>query len=442
MALKHTCHYFGINKSVFLMLVFFVGVFSPATLAAVSSPHSPTEIIVKFYPNTPIPDRHAILDAYGCSVTGSCVPGGFSRVRIGEGQEATETAMWLDGHERVDYAEVNPLVWAFFVPNDEFYSFQWNLQDGATGGINMEPAWDIHTGDPNVIVAVLDTGVAYEDFEDFTRAPDLAYTLFVPGYDFINDDEHPNDDQGHGTHVAGTIAQSTNNGAGVAGIAFGCAVMPVKVLDANGLGDHFAIASGIYFAVEQGAKVINLSLGAPGSSRTLYDAVAYAYHQGVTVVCSAGNEFFEGNPVIYPAAFDNYCIAVGASTYNLTRAFYSSTGSFVDVVAPGGDIFSDLNDDGFADGILQQTFQTDPGDFSYWFYQGTSMAAPHVSGAAALLISHGVTEPNRVREAIEQTAIDLGRPGVDSAFGWGLLDVGAAMLYEGVNDRLGGDIPF
>ena len=167
----------------------------------------------------------------------------------------------------------------FFVPDDPYFRYQWNLYNKVTGGIGMEKAWAIETGDPNVIIAVLDSGVAFEDYDDYKQAPDLAQTRFVPGYDFVNDDEHPNDDNGHGTHVTGTIAQSTNNRLGVAGVAFGCSIMPVKIIDANGLGDHFTIAQGIYFAINHGARVINLSLGGRGSSVTLERALKSAYRE-------------------------------------------------------------------------------------------------------------------------------------------------------------------
>jgi serine protease len=330
----------------------------------------------------------------------------------------------------VEYAEPNPVATILYVPNDSYYSFQWNLNNSLTGGIDIEEAWDSGPGDPNVIVAVLDTGIAYEDNGVYRQAPDLADTRFVPGYDFINDDEHPNDDQGHGTHVAGTIAQSTDNGMGVAGIAYGCSLMPVKVMDRDGAGDYFTIVKGIRFAVEHGARVINLSLGAPYQSITLRDAVAFAYERGVTVVCAAGNEYESGNLPNYPAAYDEYCIAVGAVRYDNQHAYYSNTGSYLDVVAPGGDMRVDQNGDGYPDGIVQQTFTTDPAHFAYYFFQGTSMAAPHVSGLAALLISHGVTGPDNVRDAIQRTAIDLGPVGWDPAYGWGRIDAGAALLYS------------
>jgi serine protease len=405
---------------------------------------SERQVIVKFKPGVSKEDGAAVLHMYGCSVVGDCPFAPWPShelclVDVPEPMTADEMAGVFANEPLVEYAELNYYATISFVPDDTFFRYQWNLSDPASGGIGVEAAWDIQTGDPNVIVAVLDTGVAYEDFERFKQAPDLAGTRFVPGYDFVNDDSHPNDDHGHGTHVAGTIAENTNNGLGVAGVAFGCSIMPVKVISAKGQGSHFDIANGIYFAVSHGAKVINMSLGGDQDSITLKDAVAYAYSKDVTVVAAAGNEFLEGSPPSYPAAYDDYCIAVGATRYDETRAYYSNVGSYLDVVAPGGDLLVDQNGDGYGDGILQQTFSLDPTVFAYWFFQGTSMATPHVSGAAALLISNGVTKPARVRQALESTAKDLGPPGWDEQYGWGLINIGEALRYRAAGD-LSGDL--
>ncbi|MFC1763021.1 S8 family peptidase [Planctomycetota bacterium] len=414
----------------------------PCVFAENQALYRPSEIIVRFADDASAEARSAVLRRNDCQVTGYCRRSLMHRVDISPQQEAMDVLTRLNETPAVDYAELNYLTWAFFVPNDVLYPIQWNLHASDRGGINAEPGWDIHTGDPKVRVAVLDTGVAYEDFDGFFLAPDLSGTRFVPGYDYINNDAHPNDDHGHGTHVAGTIAQSTNNGLGVAGIAFGCSIMPVKILDHKGIGDQFTLARGIHFAVDNGAQVINLSLGSEGGSQTLLNALVRAKRAGTMVVCAAGNEFLDGNPVTYPAAYDDYCLSVGATAYDLERARYSSTGTYVDVVAPGGEVSTDLNHDGFVDGILQQTFRKEVDDFSYWFFQGTSMAAPHVSGAVALVMSSGITDLDRVREAIEQTAVDLGPVGWDVEFGWGLLDLGAAMTYwpSSLQGRNSGDI--
>ena len=419
----------------------YAGTTAPADVdgAMADSPYEcpqycPDSIIVKFHTDVNDAQRTALADSYGCSIMDTCSGGDFHRVLIPETHTPELMAALFEAEEGVEYAELNYYDDIFAEPNDTFYSFQWHMSNDVTGGIYIEDAWEIETGDPNVIIAVVDTGVAYEDFGDFRQAPDLTGTSFVPGYDFVNDDEHPNDHQGHGTHVAGTIGQSTNNGLGVAGVAFGCSLMPVKVLDADGTGDHFTIARGIRFAAENGAKVINLSFGSSSRSKTMEQAVAYAYRAGATVVCAAGNDFLRGNARFYPAGYDDYCIAVAATRYDDTRAPYSNTGSYVDVAAPGGDTSVDQNRDGYVDGILQQTFALDPTDFAYFFFQGTSMAAPHVSGVAALLVSHGVTRPDDVRAAIENSAIDMGAPGWDPQYGHGLLNARAALTYERPSD--------
>ncbi len=391
--------------------------------------YAPNEIIIKFKSGTPEEIISEIIGRHNCSVADKCTFADLQLLNTPESEKAEQMVSVYSSHEQVEYAELNYYVGQFLVPNDSLYPLQWNLNNDKFGGVNIESAWDIQTGDPNVIIAVLDSGVAYENFGIYKQAPDLAQTHFVPGYDFVNDDAHPNDDNGHGTHVTGTIAQATNNGFGVAGVAFDCSIMPVKVLGSDGSGTTFDIAQGIYYAINNGAKVMNMSIGTDADTITMRIAVEYAYSNGVTVVCAAGNDFEEGNPTSYPAAYDDYCIAVGATRYDRSRAYYSNTGSYIDIVAPGGDLHVDQNGDGNPDGILQQTFDDDPGLFGYFFAQGTSTSAPHVSGAAALLISNSVIEPAMIREAIENTAEDIGPPGWDPEYGWGLLNIEAALKY-------------
>ena len=394
----------------------------------------PNEIVVKFKDGLSEDRISRINRRHGTSVLYTSPFAGFKRIKTPAGKTDEHLVELYNRETDVEYAELNYYAYAFFVPDDPYYPYQWHLYE-TYAGINIEPAWDITTGDPNVIVAVLDTGVAYEDYTGrFGQAPDLANTNFVAGYNFVKDNEHANDDDGHGTHVTGTIAQSTNNNLGAAGIAFNCSIMPVKVLANRGpvsSGSHTDIASGIYFAADNGADVINMSLGGPSGSNTLRDAVAYAYGEGVTIVCAAGNDG-DGGPASYPAAYDEYCIAVGATRFAQTRADYSTTGSYLDLAAPGGDLSVDQNGDGYGDGILQQTFGKNPKDWGYWFYIGTSMAAPHVSGIAALLISNGLTDPDAVREALQNTAGDLGAPGWDEKYGWGLVDAYAALNYYNI----------
>lgn len=406
----------------------------------------PGEIIVKFKPGTPGKVMAELNSKNGASVLSTSPFAGFKRLRIPRGRTLAQMVEIYKRNPNVEYAEINYVAFAHMIPNDTFYSPpQWHLDNAEYGGINMESAWDIETGSPDVIVAVIDTGVAYEDYTEsipiggsgkyryviYEQAPDLAQTNFVPGYDFVNNDAFPVDDEGHGTHVTGTIAQSTNNAIGTAGVAFNCSIMPIKVLDSGGSGTHTDIANGIYYASNNGASVINMSLGGSTGSITLENAVAYAYNAGVTIVCSSGND--GAATAGYPAAYDAYCIAVGATRYDEAVAYYSNGGPSLDLTAPGGDVTVDLNGDGYGDGVLQQTFGSTPTDWGYWFYQGTSMAAPHVSGVAALLISNGAaTTPDEVREILQSTAEDKGSDGWDPAYGWGIVDAYAALNYAHV----------
>jgi len=269
---------------------------------------------------------------------------------------------------------------------------------------------------------VIDTGVAYESREGFVRAPDLAQTAFVPGFDFVEDDDHPNDEHGHGTHVAGTVAQSTNNGIGVAGVAPGAAIMPIRVLDKNGMGGWADIADGIRFAADHGASIINMSLGGSFGSRVVQRAVEYAHDKGVVIVCAAGNSGRRG--VGYPARYD-HAIAVAATRFDEKTTFYSTWGPQVDIAAPGGDTRVDQNGDGMVDGVLQNTILAeDPTKTDYLAWMGTSMATPHVAGAAALVVSAGVTDPDAVEAILEDSA----RPkGSAEHYGAGILDVEGAL---------------
>lgn len=359
----------------------------------------------------------------------------FKVVKVPEGK-VLEKVKEYSKRPDVDYVEPNYYAYAFWRPDDPYYSLQWHLDNAEYGGIQMEEAWEIETGSASIVVAVVDTGVAYEDYSQWRRryylAPDLAGTVFVPGYDFVENDTHPNDDHSHGTHVTGTIAQSTNNAVGAAGIAFSTAIMPVKVLDRYGSGSYANVAKGIEWATDHGADVINLSLGGRSPSSTLEAAVKYAYDHGVTVIAAAGND---GSPqVSYPAAYDDYVIAVGATRYDETKAYYSNYGASLDLVAPGGDTRVDQNGDGYGDGVLQNTFNPstkNTGDFGYYFFQGTSMATPHVSGVAALLLAHGdAATPDQVRAALEGTAKDLGADGWDGTYGWGLVSAYAALQWN------------
>jgi serine protease len=348
----------------------------------------------------------------------------------------------------VAYAEPNGTVRAFqrvgyFTPRDPFYSSQWHFKM-----LDSERTWGIQKGDSSVAVAVLDSGIAYEDFGPYSKAPDFGGTVFLQGRDVVNGDDHANDDNFHGTHVASTIAEATDNSIGVAGLAFGCALMPVKVLDNEGVGSFFGVAEGIDYAVtftlngQKPVKVINLSLGGDSSSTAVRQAVDRAVAAGVTVVAAAGNEG-EGK-ISFPAALPNV-IAVGALDGRKVKAPYSNFGPELSVVAPGGDIRRDDTGpdgvpDGRPDGVLQQTFDPDTAertgrydDFHYFFVVGTSQATPHVAALAALLYRQGITQPAAIKAAIQNTAEDLGASGRDDTFGYGLIRPVLALRGYGLN---------
>lgn len=301
-------------------------------------------------------------------------------------------------------------------PNDPLYPKQWHMDQ-----IHMPAAWKLADGE-GVIVAVLDTGVAYENFRSFHLVPDLEGVEFVKPYDFVSNNKHANDDHGHGTHVAGTIAQATHNGVGVAGVARKVKIMPLKVLSGSGSGSVAGIADAIRYAADNGAKVINMSLGGPFPSRILKKAVKYAYDKGVVVVCAAGNESGRvGYPAAYPGAF-----AVAATQPDEGTAFYSNYGKQVDIAAPGGNV----RDFGQAGGVLQNTIEIgNPSKDDYYAYMGTSMASPHVAGVAALVVGEGVTEPAAVEQILVDTARSPTAGKLDKLrYGAGIIDAEAAVL--------------
>ncbi|MBD1901495.1 S8 family peptidase [Trichocoleus sp. DQ-A3] len=310
--------------------------------------------------------------------------------------------------KKTEYIEPNYVYKALEVPNDPEYSKQWNLRS-----INVESAWD-ETKGAGMTVAVIDTGIS--------RVPDLKDTKFVQGYDFVNNRDQADDDNGHGTHVGGTVAQATNNGYGVAGIAYEASLMPLKVLSAEGGGTVADIAEAIKFAADNGADVINMSLGGGGESQVMQEAIDYAYNKGVVIVAAAGNS--NENSASYPARYP-HVIGVSAIDSAGEKAFYSSYGAGVDISAPGGAI-TEENPSG---GILQETISYDENGKlipTFAAFQGTSMASPHVAGVAALVKASGVTEPEEVLGVLKKSARVISDDPLNY-FGAGHLDASAAV---------------
>lgn len=409
------------RKLVFLLfaMVFFVSA-SAASAGDVKTSRSnplfvPDEVIVIYDKNITAGKKSGIRNAYGLvKKKDSKKPGKFT---VYKHKNPTAIINSLKNEPGVLHVEQNAYAYATATVDDPYFSYQWHMTQ-----IGVETAWEQSTG-AGVVVAVIDTGIKQS-------LKDLAGTNFTAGYDFVNNDTDPTDDQGHGSHVCGTIAQTTNNGLGVAGVAYNATIMPVKVLNELGTGTYDDIADGITWATDNGADVINLSLGGYGNLQILENAIDYAWSNGVVVVCAAGNDN-TSNPH-YPSAYSN-SISVSASTSQNTKASYSNYGDTIDIAAPGGDS-GDFNDDGYNDMVLQNTFSG--ANEGYYFFAGTSMASPHVAGVAALIKSKNQNLTNiEIRSILENTADDQGETDWD---GWGILNAAAAV--GNTDGDMGGDI--
>lgn len=407
----------------------------PPQVAAVSaSRYRAGAVLVRFKPEA-AKSGHSALAAEGLEVTQEIPEIGVLAVAVPQGEEAA-TAARLAGRGDVAYAELDYIASAQVVPNDSNYGKQWGLEQ-----IGAPQAWEVTTGASDIVIAVVDSGIdlEHEDLEAkvWRNTGEIAfngkdddgngYVDDVEGWHFYTNgaggDWLVSDDNGHGTHVSGIAAAATNNGKGVAGVAWDSPIMTVKVLGSDATGPYSSIAAGIIYAVDNGARIINLSLGGESFSQTLCNAVTTATSKGRIVVAASGND---GPAILYPAMCPG-ALAVAATDASDEHASFSNAGSRIDLAAPGVNIWSTW----YASLLHLGTYAS---------RGGTSQAAPFVSGAAALVWSRwpGLTAGG-VKAQLLATAKDVGQPGKDDETGWGRLDVAAAVAAPApdVDLRLG-----
>jgi serine protease len=431
---------------------------APAGSVTNAAGYVANEILVKYAPTASASTAVAVT-ARIPSAAGPSSGSSTHLVRLARGQSIASALARLRSEHRVEWAVPNYVahVSSGLIPNDvgdgaeagDWQQLQWNFV--GPFGVEAPEAWanlaaDGAPGGKGVIVAVLDTGVAYANRGPFRRSPDFGRYQFVKGYDFVAKSPYPNDRNGHGTFVAATIVEETNNHYGLTGLAFGARIMPVRVLDTQGEGEASTIAEGVLFAVKHHAQVINLSLEfTPGVTASdipeLIEALRYAHSHGVLVVAAAGNE---GQLAIaYPARAPDV-VSVGATTEHGCLAAYSNYGTGLTLVAPGGGPDADLPGDPncrpeqpAGRDVFQVTFT---GSSLKRFglpsgYEGTSMATPHVAATAALIIASGVLgrhpTPAQITARLRATARKLGGGGDERLYGAGLVDAAAATAPGG-----------
>jgi subtilisin family serine protease len=336
--------------------------------------------------------------AANLTLVDSYLNGEGNRVAVVQVSGQSICAAWADLEAQAQVVSVEPnyaLSTLDTMPNDPYVLAQYYLDN-----ILAPQGWEVSTGSAALTIAIIDSGIE-------ATHPDLASKV-VAGYDFIDNDTTPQDDNGHGTLVAGIAAASSNNGTGIAGVSWGARIMPLRVLDYAGNGSYANTAAAILWATDHGARVINLSLGGKNYSEVLEDAVNYALNQGVVVVAASGNS--GANALLYPAAYAGV-VGVGATDSGNHLASFSNTGAGIDVVAPGVSILS-----------------TSPGN-NYRYDNGTSFSAPQVAGFAALLFSMpSMQYSSDVVNLIHTSALDLGASGYDTSYGYGLIQIGPAMM--------------
>jgi serine protease len=423
--------------------------------------YSPTQIVVGYGPSQPTARAGAARVFDTARLEGE--PSRTGLLRVPHGASLAATLRRVRSERGVEWAVPDYVAhiaggpYGEFIPNNrgtgkeagDWRELQWNFV--GLYGVEAPEAWGnlIHDGRPGgqgVVVAVLDTGVAYATRGRWRRSPGFGRYQFVKGYDFIAKDPYPYDRNGHGTFVAATIAEQTDRGYGLTGLAYGARIMPVRVLDAQGEGEASTIAEGVYFAVKHHAQVINLSLEfSPGVTASdipeLIQALRYAHRHNVLVVAAAGNEGHRA--IAYPARAANV-VSVGATTEHGCLAAYSNDGAGLTLVAPGGGPDAYLPGDPNCHPELpsgRDVFQvtlTGEGPRSFGIpsgYEGTSMATPHVAATAALVIASGVLGPHptpaQIVARLRATARKLGGGGDEALYGAGLVDAAAATAPGG-----------
>jgi subtilisin family serine protease len=383
------------------------------------------QILVKFRKNVPLALQASTIVAYRSRVVTKINRLGVYVMEIPADETPEEMVNALRQNPDVEYAEPNTLLRALVTPNDPLFKYQYALsntgqligsvpgspQGKASADIKAPAAWEETKGREDIVVAVVDSGVDMDH-------PDLKNKIVNSGKDFINNDNDATDDFWHGTFVAGIIGAQNDNAEGIAGVAWNCKILPVKVLDNTGFGPTDKVADGILWAADNGAAVINLSLGAETGTETLRAALKYAYDKGVVIVAAAGNA--NGN-VYYPAAYDTYVLSVAATDYNDTRAASSNYGARIDVAAPGVRILSTV-----------PTWYFGPDVLPYGYGDGTSFSAAHVSGLAALIkgLKTWLT-PAQIMDIIRYSADDVNAsqfPGRDEYLGYGRINMEKALV--------------
>jgi len=387
--------------------------------------YSPDQVLIKFKPKVTLQQISSSFTFYGATPLKQIPEIDIFQVQIPDGLTVEETLVLLSLNPDVEYAEPNYLTRILVTPNDAFFQYQYALHNtGQTIGsvpgspqgktradIRAPEAWEESKGHQDIVVAVIDSGI---DFDH----PDLMGKTVSRGRDFVNDDMDATDDLYHGTFISGIVAADTNNSEGIAGVAWNCSILPIKVIDDTGTGLYAWIIEAITWAADQGVDVINLSIGGDSQSVALKTAVEYAHKKGVVIAAAAGNE---SGPVIYPAAYDDFVLAVAATDYDDNRTQWSNFGSQIDVAAPGERILGCV-----------PLWYYGQGSFPYGYGFGTSASAPHVAGLAALIKSiKPWLSPDEIMNIIRYTSEDINQnehPGWDEFIGHGRINMEKALV--------------